>query len=145
MVPLIGFPLLSVILRCGNFLLSHFLTKADSLPLNSSCTTPVQIAQPTQADWNFPPRARTTMKYPWVTGGENVEASDWSAHSSFSFGCDWWRKWQFASLHPSEAKPSRYWRTFDTLLKFLHCKMNIALLYFARTKFIVKNTLSGRF
>lgn len=33
----------------------------------------------------------------------------------------------------------------STLLKFLHCKMNVALLYFARTKFIVKNTLSGRF
>ena len=44
----------------------------------------------------------------------------------------------------SKAKPSRYWRTFDTLLKFLHCKMNMALLYFSRTKFIVKNTLSGR-
>lgn len=50
-------------------------------------------------------------------------------------------------LTPSESEVKQNHRDTEelsTLLKFLHCKMNMALLYFARTKFIVKNTLSGR-
>ena len=90
LVLLLGFLLVSIVLWCRNFFLSHFLTKEDSLPL----TPPLKdvhytgksrhfwLKCPTWARFKFPaPPGTDNSKYPWVArrggGGKFKFWLDW--------------------------------------------------------------------
>ena len=95
------FLLISIILRFKNLLLSHFLTKADSLSLNSSifnietCFLLVWIPQPTKARFKFPtPPSRHRWQSNSQGEGEIGEIMYWCLELISTLQ---WNVWQLES------------------------------------------------